>query len=387
MSLLASIQRNGSHLPFDPSEWSEAIGEGGFGSAFASARHPNFVLKQIDGCIEERYAIDEMRKLAKHARVMDERLSQIIADEATNEFARRSCETLRRTLTSHVGYDATAKHIYLLQQRAPGESLEALLREDPPTWAVRLNLAKDLASAMVSLRRCRVVHLDQRPVNVYVDLHASESRVTLIDLDGCGVLRNQENLDSFWCDAWDIPPITLGRPDDMATPPWFPIDPTWQNPISGHFKFAERWCLVNEVWRMLSWGMPALGWLPPSFDEMLSASELVRTMFRAGSSYLARENFGEQLKKIQMSVASQFRDALRDAERQTRSIDWADFIDGIGQAEIQYFLTQFALFTLFAFLDPKDMRLPEVYGSPGKHEIPSAQWVQNSLFRYSRAEQ
>src|SRR5262245_60882873 len=100
---------------------------------------------------------------------------------------------------------------------------------------------------MVALGRCGVVHLDCSPDNVFVDTD-DRFHVTLIDLDGCGVLAGLVN--GHRPDDWAIAPMTLGRPDETR-PLWFPSDPEWQAPLSGSFRFAERWCVVNEVWRIL----------------------------------------------------------------------------------------------------------------------------------------
>ena len=198
-----------SILEIDLDDWSESIGEGGFGVAFANGSDPNGVLKCMEGVIKRIDAQPMMLKLSRHAKVMTERLSQIISDTGTPPFARSACQTLLTTITTHVGYEESEGRIYLYQCRAPGKSLESLLQGDAPDWADRVRIAKNFASMMVALRRCNVVHIDQRPVNVFVDTNAPTLQVTLIDLDGCGVLHDQ--LTGARRDDWQTKPKTSSQ--------------------------------------------------------------------------------------------------------------------------------------------------------------------------------
>jgi len=366
-------------LEIDLDEWSQSIGEGGFGVAFASTGDPQGVLKCMDGAITRVDAQPALLKLSQHAKVMRERLSQIISDTGTPPFARSACQTLLSTITTHVGYEASEGRIYLYQRRAPGHSLESLLRDDAPEWAQRVRIAKSFASAMVALRRCRVVHLDQRPVNVFVDTYASTLQVTLIDLDGCGVLHDQLAGDRR--DEWQTKPSTMGRAEDMAKPLWYPFDPTWQGPLTGGFKFAERWCVINESWKILSWGMTGLGWLGSEHDDLFDGAQNVREMFKVGVDHLPPERWAEHVKDCQHAISAALRQVAKAAANHTRSIRWQDYNIGTGSPADERFFGELGLTTLWAFLDPKDRRLPQAVYAPHAQEIPSAQWIQTALLR------
>jgi hypothetical protein len=364
-------------LEIDLDDWSESIGEGGFGVAFVNRNDPGAILKCMDGVIASVDAQPTMLKLSRHAKVMTERLSQIISDTGTPGFARSACQTLLTTITTHVGYEPSQGRIYLYQRRAPGCSLASLLSRDPPDWRDRLRIAKNFSSVMVALRRCNVVHLDQRPVNVFVSSDSPAWQVTLIDLDGCGVLHDQRAGESL--DEWQTPPATMGRAEDMAKPLWFPFDPTWQGPLSGNFKFAERWCVINEMWKILSWGMPALGWIEAEHDDLLDGAQRVQEMFKAGVNHLPADRHAEHLVTCQRAIARELSGVTQAATIHTRSLKWAEYNVGSGSPEDDTFFRNLGLATLWAFVNAKDKRLPEAIHPPHAREIPSAQWIQNAL--------
>jgi hypothetical protein len=87
------------------------------------------------------------------------------------------CETLRDTVTTHVGYDQQSQRIFLYQKLARGQSMEEAFLEDEPLWSERVTIAKNFVSAMVALRRCSVIHLDCRPINVFVDREDAFTRL------------------------------------------------------------------------------------------------------------------------------------------------------------------------------------------------------------------
>lgn len=369
--------RSRTFLEIDLDDWSESIGEGGFAVAFANSRSPDAVLKCMDRRVDGIEAQSAMLRLSRHAKVMTERLTEIIRDTGTPPFARSTSQTLLSTIITHVGYEANNGQIYLYQNRAPGQSLADLLAGETPPWADRVRIAKNFVSAMVALRRCRVVHLDQRPVNVFVDMASPARQVTLIDLDGCGVLP--EHGPGERRDEWQIRPVTMGRAEDMAKPLWYPFDPTWQGPLSGNFKFAERWCVINETWKILSWGMPALGWLEPVHDELLEGATKVREMFNVGAAHLPADQHAQYLKTCQRAIAAELSHVRSDAMTHTRSIMWEEYNIGNGSPAEDAFFTQLALFALYSYADAKDLRLPESRHSARTREIPSAQWLQRAL--------
>jgi len=234
---------------------------------------------------------------------------------------------------------------------------------------------------MVALRRCNVVHLDQRPVNVFVVPGSPNGQVTLIDLDGCGVLHSQAV--GEYRDEWQTPPATMGRAEDMAKPLWYPFDPTWQGPLSGNFKFAERWCVINETWKILSWGMTALGWIEPNHDELLEGAAKVQEMFKAGVDHLPPDRRAGYLATCQLAIARELNAVTQAVANHTRSLKWAEYNVGNGSPEDEEFFRQLGLATVLSYVNAKDMRLPKAKYSPYAREIPSAQWLQTEfLERY-----
>src|SRR4051794_40637072 len=224
----------GTEIALDLAQWNEGLGGGGFAEALSSIAHSDHVLKRMHEEVVFQNAIGKMNQLSGHAKVMGTRLDGILAN-SSKPWVEYVCRSLRDTLTTHIGYSDQDRHIYLYQRRAGGSSLRQLLASDPPPWRYRVQMAKNFAAAMVALGRCRVVHLDSSPDNVFVET-ADRCKVTLIDLDGCGVLASNE--DGNRQDIWAIAPMTLGRPDETR-PIWFPCDPEWQTPLAGSFKFAE----------------------------------------------------------------------------------------------------------------------------------------------------
>ncbi len=334
----------------------------------------------MDTDINVTEAIPAMLKITRHAKVMNDRLSEIVNADSTSSFVRSTCSALMSGVTTHVGYCSEDRRIYLLQSKASGHSLEAMLKGPSPTWSQRVGIAKSFASAMGALRRCGVIHLDCRPVNVFVDLTLTEQtppdpKVTLIDLDGCGGLKFEE-FESIQ-DAWEIPPTTMGRPEDMIRPIWFPWDPTWQTPLAGYFKFAEKWCVINEVWKILSWGVPALGWLEPEHDLLLEAASDVQEMYNASALYITGRQRHEHLLRCRYAIACKIEEVFESALSHTKLIHWQEYGIGTNQDSERFFMSQFALATILSFRDPVDKRLP--LSDFGRAEIPSPYWIQNKL--------
>lgn len=389
--VLAPINRDQRTIEIDLNKWIDHLGDGGFAIALGCPGEPHHVLKCMDDEVSMFDAKSAMGRISNHARVMANRLSNIVSDSGTIPFARATCQTLLSTITTHVGYRPETKRIYLFQAKAPGQSLESALNGDPPGWIGRLLIALNFAKVMVALRRCNVVHLDCRPVNVFVDLSTNDMKVTLIDMDGCGVLLDRTS--GEFHDRWQTPPVTMGRAEDMCRPVWYPWDPTWQMPFSGHFKFAERWCVINEIWKILSWGNPALSWLAPEHDALNDAHEKVQEMFKAGEAYLPGLK-QEYLDNCHRAIANEMKEVLKSAIAHTKSIRWADYGFGSGSPQCESFFSEFGLATLLSFADPRDWRLPNSdKPRPGagrqpahRPEIPSAKWIQDHLLELSFTE-
>ncbi len=386
--VLAPISRSQRTTEIDLDKWTDRIGDGGFAIAFGCSEDTQHVLKCMDDEVSMFDAKSAMLRISNHARVMTDRLAHIVSDTGTIPFARAICHTLLSTITTHVGYCGATKRIYLFQAKAPGQSLESALKGDTPDWNARLRIATNFAKVMVALRRCNVVHLDCRPVNVFVDMSSDEFRVTLIDMDGCGVLRDRNSTE--FQDDWQTPPYTMGRAEDMCRPVWFPWDPTWQTPWAGQFKFAERWCVINEIWKILSWGTPALGWLEPQHDPLNEAHAKVHAMFNAGAAYLP-DRRQDYLYDCHRAIINELRDVFKSAIGHTKSIHWEEYGFGSGSPQCEEFFAEFAMATLLAFNNPRDMRLPKndkpksgtVNQPAPRPEIPSAKWIQDHLLELS----
>jgi len=380
---LTPTYRTHAQISIDVDEWNHRLGDGGFAIAWVCKKEPHHVLKCIDEEVNAIDAMPKMRQITAHAKVMTERLTQIVNDPDTFPFARDTCKTLLSTITTHVGYSQKKQRTYLYQLKASGKSLESALADPAPSWDQRMKIALNFAKVMFALRRCRVVHLDCRPVNVFVDMSSPDCTISLIDMDGCGVLSNNDGRHSS--DTWQSPPLTMGHSDELR-PIWFPIDPGWQTPLAGNFKFAEKWCVINEVWKILSWGdVPALGWLEPKHDALSGAAKEVREMYASGVSYLSgNQHSQDQLNECSSAIARQFNEVFNDAVNHTKSIRWMDYGIGTGSLNEERFFAEFAMATLLAFRDPRDPRLPMVSQDYPKPEIPSAQWIQNNLARVMR---
>lgn len=368
------------HIAIDVDDWTHRLGDGGFAIAYGCSKDPGHVLKCIDEEIDEVKSFSKMRQITTHAKVMTNRLTNIVTDQGSNDFARDTCKTLLSTITTNVGYSQKKQRTYLYQLKAAGQSLETALSGPTPDWDQRMKIALNFARVMCALRRCRVIHLDCRPVNVFVDMHSPDYPVSLIDLDGCGVLANSDGRQ--FLDAWESKPQTMGRAEEMR-PIWFPIDASWQAPLAGNFKFAEKWCVINEVWKILSWGnVPALGWLEPRHDELSEASNLVREMYAHRSAYLPGNQHNQyQLNECVVAIERQVSMVFSDAVNHTKSIHWADYDIGTQAPNEQRFFSDFAMATLLSFVNPRDDRLPSATLDNYRPEIPSAQWIQNNLAR------
>ncbi len=386
MLVLAPIIRSQRTIEIDLDKWTEHLGDGGFAIALGCPEEPLHVLKCMDNEVSMFDAHSAMHRISNHARVMTNRLSDIVSDTGTISFARSICLTLLSTITTHVGYCSATKRIYLFQAKAPGQSLESALKGDVPEWNQRLRIAINFAKVMFALRRCNVVHLDCRPVNVFVDMSSDEFRVTLIDMDGCGVLIDRRSPTEF-TDEWQTPPLTMGRTDDMCRPIWFPWDPTWQTPLAGQFKFAERWCVINEVWKILSWGTPALGWLEPQHDAMNEAHSNAQAMFKAGVAHLPPDRWQDHLYDCHKAISNGHKDIIKSAIEHTKSIKWEEYGFGSGSNNCEDFFAEFGMATLLSFNNPRDMRLPKnavaANQPPPRPEIPSAKWIQDRLLNLS----
>ena len=83
----------------------------------------------------------------------------------------------------------------------------------------------------------------------------------------------------------------------------------------------------------------------------------------------------------QRAIAADLRQVVSAAAGHTRSIRWLDYNIGKGLPDDERFFAELALTTLWAVVNPKDIRLPQAVYPPYAREIPSAQWIQGALLR------
>jgi hypothetical protein len=334
-------------LYLDLSEWQEdPARSGGFGTAWFSSGAEGYILKRLHDNVSRVESLRKKAECAGHARAIITRLTDIIERDGANRpsaFVRAMCETLRDTVTTHVGYDQESQGIFLYQKLARGKSMEETFLEDEPDWDERVKIAKNFVSAMVALRRCSVIHLDCRPVNVFVDREDAFTKVTLIDLDGCGVLNDQGTLRTK--DSWNVRPATLGNLAQEIHPIWFPFDASWQSPISGNFKYAERWSVLNETWRILSWSrMTALGWLGEC-SELLDGFDRVREMCESDDQADTVPERNIHWHECQRSLHSELAPLLGEGLRHTQTTRWEEFGLGDGSMQADQFFESLAAAT------------------------------------------
>ena len=376
----SAVAPTDSDVYLDLSDWREDPGKsGGFGTAWFSSAVEGHILKRLHENISRVESLKKKKECAEHARAIITRLTDIIECDGVNRpsaFVRAMCETLRDTVTTHVGYDQESQGLFLYQKLARGKSLEETFLESEPDWGERVKIAKNFVSAMVALRRCNVVHLDCRPVNVFVDRADVFTKVTLIDLDGCGVLNGLGTARTQ--DSWSVRPATLGNLAQDIHPIWFPFDASWQLPVSGNFKFAERWRVLSETWRILSWSrMTALGWLEGDWSELIERFERVREMCQpCDLGKTVTEKHARWL-ECQRPFHSVLAPRVIEALNETQWTQWEEFGLSDGSMQAEQFLESLAAATIIGVLFPKWGSGWNQIGS--LQEVPSAKWIQDQL--------
>ena len=353
---------------------------GGFGTAWFNPDTPGYILNRLHGTVPRVDSLRRKAECAGHALAIITRLTEIIDRDdlkKPSRFVKAMCKTLLDTVTTHVGYDQGSQGIFLYQKLASGKSLDETFLDEEPDWAERVAIAKNFVSAMVALRRCNVVHLDCRPVNVFVDRNDPHTKVTLIDLDGCGVLNEKASAGAN--DSWSVQPGTLGGDlNQEVRPIWFPFDATWQSPNSGNFKYAERWSVLNETWRILSWSrMTALGWLNGDYSPLLDGFTRVREMWASGVPAETVQDKHRLWADCQRALHSELAPLIGEGLRETHGTLWDEFGLGDGSAEADEFFESLAAATVVGMVFPKWGADWNIIGS--HQEIPPAKWIQDQL--------
>ena len=271
MRQLAMKNDNGRERLVDVDD-SMPIGYGGFGTVFSLPSEPNFVVKRVD--LSPPQPIGNVRGYVAHIRTTKERLLGIKADEERQPYPRYWIfdyidEIVEQALSTHWWFETRGLQIgavWFLQKKAPGKALHELFRDEPPTAWKRIEIAKDVVTRMRTLRRADLVHLDCVADNIFVDL--AKQKTTMIDLDGCGVVRRGTGT-RFQSDEWEHPPSTLGHLKVVRPPPWYPQFGVQLGPKTGNYIFAERWVVLDTLIRILTWNRVSgvLSWVEPTIRK------------------------------------------------------------------------------------------------------------------------
>ena len=241
-------------------------GYGGFGAVYPVHGVEAFVAKRIPMGVPRPFSDHSL--YTAHI-VKTRRRFEKILSSTTSSFVRNLINELIASLSVGWAVDVDDEFrmtaLWLIMRRAAGIPLEEAFRTPAPSMGVRRNIARSIVSRMRTLRRTDLVHLDCVGENIYVDLDSGRNpQVTLIDLDGSGVIhRAQSYTDSS--DRWDHRPFTLGHVNTVRVPPWYPQSGIQADPRSGNYLYAERWVVVDTVLRTLSWNrLNALSWVDHS---------------------------------------------------------------------------------------------------------------------------
>lgn len=243
------------------------LGYGGFGTVFLVPLEPKLVVKRVE--LNPPKPIGNTHGYVAHISTTKERLLGIKVEEESKPQPRRFIcdyidEIVEQALSTHWCFDISGLQIsavWFLQKRAPGNSLLELFREEqPPAWE-RMRIAQDVLKRMRTLRRADLIHLDCVADNIFIDL--ASRKTTVIDLDGCGVVRRSPSTSKNRFDEWEHRPLTLGHLTMFRPPPWYPQVNVEAGPKEGNYLFAERWVVIDTIIRILTWDKikGALSWL------------------------------------------------------------------------------------------------------------------------------
>jgi hypothetical protein len=250
---------------------SVVIAYGGFGSVFSLPYEPNFIVKKVD--LSPAQPIGNIRGYVAHIRTTKQRLLGIKAEEERQPRPRYWIfhyidEIVEQALSTHWWFETNGLKIdavWFLQKKAPGKALQELFSEEPPADWQRIDIARDVVTRMRTLRRADLVHLDCVADNIFVDL--ANQKTTVIDLDGCGVVRRAGGMRTQG-DEWEHPPSTLGHLKTVRPPPWYPQLGVQAGPKAGNYLFAERWVVLDTLIRILTWSrISVLSWLEPTIRK------------------------------------------------------------------------------------------------------------------------
>lgn len=270
MRHLTMRNAEGAQLGVEVDE-SAVVESGAFGAVYEPLNDPGFVVKKIP--LEMPEPVGNIPRHVAHIKTTRARLLEIHAQEEGRRRPSRFIvdsidELIRHSLATHWCFDRsnmTITAVWYRQRKAPGRELIRAFHDAVPPPPTRIAIARNLVARMRTLRRSDLAHLDCVPDNIFVD----GDFVTLIDLDGCGVIRRKNGAEPS--DDWDYYPMTLGHLGAVRPPPWYPQPGIDLQPRSGNYLFAERWVVMDTIIRILTWNeLPgALSWLAPSVQRQL----------------------------------------------------------------------------------------------------------------------
>jgi len=252
---------------------------GGFGTVCSVEGLDGYIAKRLD--LKERVAPGHAKRYLKHVNLAKKKLGdeRKKAHPLTQRWIQEYLdEILNHSLSTHWCFELDANDyviaIWFLLPRAMGKDLNEHFKDDrnyPPPIEDRIQIAYDFVMRMRTLRRPGLVHLDCTTDNIRLDKESR--RLVMIDLDGCGI-EKQETANHANKDDWDAFPITLGKQERVVrVPPWYPQEGIRCGPNEGNYKYAERWVALDTIIRILTWSSTGVfGWLPDDVRKELSAS-------------------------------------------------------------------------------------------------------------------
>ncbi len=244
------------------------IASGGYGSIYNVPNDPTVVVKKLD--MEPTLPLGDLNQYLAHISVTKDRMQRIIDEENINSNKRQFIidsvkEILDYSLSTHFYCDHTnfkISAIWFLQKKAIGKRLTDHFVDEPmPSEDIRKRIARDVVTRMRTLRRADLVHLDCVEDNIMYE--SSQHKVTVIDLDGCGIINRPDPLknNGVSSDQWSFRPLTIGKTKLMKLPPWYPQAGVESNPRRGYYLFAERWVILDTIINILTWRkMGILSW-------------------------------------------------------------------------------------------------------------------------------
>ncbi len=321
-------------------------GYGGFGSVYPVVGHPGFVAKRIEMGVP--VPLGDLRKYTVHVTETRTRFEAILNSNPI-PFVRQIIGEILESLAIGWSVDLTKEGriavLWFLQRRAHGRPLRQCFADEPPPIAVRKRIARAVVGRIRTLRRTDLVHLDCVDDNIFLDVRKNgHPRVTLIDLDGSGVIRRSEADATSPADTWIHKPFTLGHVSTVRVPVWYPQVGVEAGPRSGNYLYGERWVVLDTIIRILTWNRYSiLSWLEPGLRRVLASG--YHTVLKQLDT---RRSAGEMIDETAWRLA--YEAILNETLQVTGSL--APFVPDHTQPQC---LTPFANLAQTAYFDPAEL--------------------------------